>query len=107
MISTPLHSPRLFELPPEMAAAATAITSSASTSSTRSTTTVAPASPTPILTRGAMAPIRSSSPSLKGDTELRAKPIAVTAVASPRPAWGADARRITCQRQPRSKINAR
>jgi len=104
--STPLHSPKLFE-PPETTAAATAITSKASTSSTRSTTTVALASPTPILTRGAIAPMRSSSPSLKGDTELSAKPIAVTAVASPRPACGADARRITCQRQPRTRMKAR
>ena len=80
--TTPLQSPTLFEPPPATAAAARAITSKARTSSTRSSTTVAVASPTPIRARGAMAPMRKSSPSLNGETALSANPMAVTAVAS-------------------------
>src|ERR1700730_16313867 len=82
--TTPLQRPKLFEPASESAAAAIAITSNASTSRTRSTMTVAPASPMPILARGAIAPIRNSSPSLNGQTAVSANPMAVTAVASPR-----------------------
>ena len=105
--TTPLQSPKLCDPTPEKAAAPIAITSSASTSSTRSTTTVALASPTPMPARGAMAPIRNSSPSLNGETAFKAKPMPVTDVASPRRALGADARRITSHRQPRTTMKAR
>ena len=54
-----------------------------------------------------MAPIRNSSPSLKGETAFTAKPMPVTAIASPSRALGAEARRITSQRQPRTTMKAR
>jgi len=41
---------------------------------------------------------------LKGDTELTANPIAVTAVASPSRALGVDASSMICQRQLRIAI---
>ena len=105
--TTPLQSPKLCDPAPEMAAAPSAMTSSAITSSTRSTTTVALASPTPMPARGAMVPIRNSSPSLNGETAFRANPMPVTAIASPSPARGAEARRITNQRQPRTTMKPR
>jgi len=53
-----------------------------------------------------MAAIRTSSPSLKGETELTAKPTAVTAVVSASRTPRADASRISCQRQARTRMNA-
>src|SRR6266513_1805179 len=103
--ASPPHTRAPFDDWPETSAAPTARTRSARTSRIRSRTTVALASPTPILSRCAIAPIRRSSPSLNGDTELTAKPTAVTAAASLRRVSGTDAARMICQRQLRRAMN--
>jgi len=54
--------------------------------------------------RGAIRAMRRISPNLNGDTELSAKPTAVTAVASATLVAGAEAARINCQRQPRIRM---